>query len=125
MTATTSGLEEACSPTRPASVESSHRPASRYAFRRSGLVTTSRGTSTVVGLAELVEALGVARQDQLTVVGCHSRHRRLDRTPRVGPVGADVGIVVGPQHPLGADPRQRAQTKGVGHIAIVEVALDV
>src|SRR2546430_8484941 len=128
MTATTAGLAAACSPTRPASVVSSHKPASRYALRRSGLVTTSLGTATappLVLLAELVQPLGVARQDQLAIVGGDTRHRRLDRTPRVGPVGADVRVVVGPQHPLGADPLQRPKTEGVGHVAVVEVALDV
>jgi hypothetical protein len=53
--------------------------------------------------SEAVETCAVAREDQMLLPGRQARHRGLDRAPGVRPVGADVGIVVGPQDPFDAD----------------------
>src|SRR5437762_3186073 len=97
------------------------------ATRPRRLTRSSMGmiVSVIALLPELVQALRVARKHQVTLISGHAGHRCLDGAPRVGPVGADVGVVARPQDVLDADLVTVLQTEGVGHVREVHVLLDV
>src|SRR3954447_4417031 len=75
--------------------------------------------------AEAVEPHRVAGEDLLALGPGNARERRLDRAPRVGPVGADVRVIARPQDPVDTDVVAVAEPERVGHVREVEVPLDV
>src|SRR5450631_1140014 len=65
--------------------------------------------------AEAVEALAVPGQDQVAFRGWDARERGLDGAPGRGPIGADVWVVVRPQHPFDTDMVTVLDAERVGH----------
>src|SRR5436305_4731167 len=74
---------------------------------------------------EAVEARRVPGEDLVALCRWHAGEARLNGLPRVRPIGADVGIVTRPHHAVDADLTAVTNSKGVGHVGEVDVALDI
>src|SRR4051794_35665878 len=91
----------------------------------SSIVTSSAQLGRTALPAEAVETLGVAGEDQVAFGGGDAREVGVDRPPRIGPVGARMGIVAGPHDPVDADPVAVVDGVVVGDVGVVEVLGDV